>query len=466
MKTNIFSIELDFDKFEKFLELFEDAVIISNQKGDILLVNSKVEKVFQYTEEEILNLKIEDLIPSRKRAGHVSHRKHYQKNPIPREMDQRLDIRGLRKDGKEIPLKISLNSIESKKGLLIASEIRDISADYEVQNKLIHSEQYATSILEGVAARIVVLDKNGVVEAVNRAWEEFIEENKENLSIHINVGDNLKEITLDENNPYNHFAKRIGIGIERVSSGKMNIFTTEYPITLGENQKWFLLQISPMKTEQGGTILTFFDITKQKKAQKDLIDSYETTLEGWSRAMDLRDKETEGHTQRVTEMTVKIAKKMGVPEHEIVHIRRGALLHDMGKLGIPDNILFKPGKLDEEEWEIMKQHPVFAYDMLYPIEFLRLSIDIPYCHHERWDGTGYPRGLKGEEIPLAARIFAVVDVWDALRSDRPYRDGWPEEKVIQYIKDNAGTHFQPQIVDIFIKVLEEENKANRRPIVA
>lgn len=182
--------------------------------------------------------------------------------------------------------------------------------------------------------------------------------------------------------------------------------------------------------------------------------AYDTTIEGWSRAMDLRDKETEGHTQRVTEMTLRIARELGVKEDEIVHIRRGALLHDIGKMGIPDGILLKPGPLTEDEWEIMKRHPVYAYDMLYPIEHLRPAIDLPYCHHEKLDGTGYPRGLKGKEIPLAARIFAVVDVWDALRSDRPYRPAWPKGKVLEHIRSLAGTHFDPKMVEMFLKIVK------------
>ncbi|MEA2575068.1 MAG: hypothetical protein QOH93_2366, partial [Chloroflexia bacterium] len=153
--------------------------------------------------------------------------------------------------------------------------------------------------------------------------------------------------------------------------------------------------------------------------------AYDRTLEGWSGALDLRDKETEGHTQRVTEMAVRLARALGVRENALVHLRRGALLHDIGKMGIPDSILLKPGPLTDEEWVIMKRHPVYAHELLSPIDFLRPALDVPYCHHEKWDGTGYPRGLKGEQIPLSARIFAVVDVWDALSSNRPYRGAWP-----------------------------------------
>ncbi|MEA2575140.1 MAG: hypothetical protein QOH93_2438, partial [Chloroflexia bacterium] len=182
--------------------------------------------------------------------------------------------------------------------------------------------------------------------------------------------------------------------------------------------------------------------------------AYEATLEGWSHALDLRDKETEGHTQRVTEMTVRLAQELGAPEADVVQIQRGALLHDIGKMGIPDSILLKPGPLTEEEWEIMRKHPVYAYELLSPISFLRPALDIPYCHHEKWDGTGYPLGLKGEQIPLAARIFAVVDVYDALSSDRPYRKSWPQDKVLAHIRELSGTHFDPRIVEAFLLLTE------------
>lgn len=149
----------------------------------------------------------------------------------------------------------------------------------------------------------------------------------------------------------------------------------------------------------------------------------------------------------------------GIPENEMVHIRRGALLHDIGKLGVPDNILLKPSQLNDDEWAIMRKHPVFAYEWLYPIEYLRPCLAIPYSHHEKWDGTGYPQGLKGEQIPLAARIFAVVDVWDALTSDRPYRQAWPQEKVLEYIRQQARAHFDPKVVELFLQMIREtENK--------
>jgi len=155
-------------------------------------------------------------------------------------------------------------------------------------------------------------------------------------------------------------------------------------------------------------------------------------------------------------MTVSIARKMNIKNEELPHIRRGALLHDIGKMGVPDSILLKPGKLDEGEWEIMKKHPVYAYEMLAPIDYLRPALDIPYCHHEKWDGSGYPRGLKGKQIPLAARIFAVVDVYDSLTSDKPYRKAWSEEDTLALIKKESGSHFDPEVVKVFLEYIQKK----------
>ncbi len=193
-----------------------------------------------------------------------------------------------------------------------------------------------------------------------------------------------------------------------------------------------------------------------QRANANLTLAYDATIEGWSRALDLRDKETEGHTQRVTELALRLAGVMGFSEAELVHVRRGGLLHDIGKMGVPDRVLLKPEPLTEEEWVVMRKHPEYAYELLSPIAYLRPVLDIPHYHHEKWDGTGYPRGLKGEQIPLVARIFAVVDVWDALRSDRPYRPAWTEEKAREYIRLQTGTHFDPEVVDSFLRLLDAE----------
>ncbi len=211
------------------------------------------------------------------------------------------------------------------------------------------------------------------------------------------------------------------------------------------------------------------DITGRKQAEQEIyhlhaeltraydrtLNAYDATIEGWSRALDYRDHETEGHSRRVTELSLRLARALGIGEEELVHVRRGALLHDIGKMGVPDRVLLKPGPLDDDEWELMRRHPSLAREMLGPIAFLRPALDIPHCHHEKWDGTGYPQCLQEEAIPLAARLFAVVDVWDALRSNRPYRKAWERERVLDHIRGLSGTHFDPQVVQAFLVLMAE-----------
>jgi HD-GYP domain-containing protein (c-di-GMP phosphodiesterase class II) len=221
---------------------------------------------------------------------------------------------------------------------------------------------------------------------------------------------------------------------------------------LSHNQEW----IDFLETLAGQAAIAIENYQLYESLQQsnlELSQAYETTIEGWSKALDLRDKETEGHTQRVTRMTEKLAQALGLNETEIINVHRGSLLHDIGKMGVPDNILLKPGPLTADEWAIMRQHPLFAYEMLHPISYLRPALDIPYCHHEKWDGTGYSRGLKGENIPLVARIFSVVDVWDALNSDRPYRHAWTKEKISSYIHENSATYFDPWVAESFLDLV-------------
>jgi PAS domain S-box-containing protein len=208
--------------------------------------------------------------------------------------------------------------------------------------------------------------------------------------------------------------------------------------------------------DQAGLALDNADLLARLQASNAaLAEAYDATLEGWVHALDLRDKETEGHTRRVTAMTLHLARAMDFDEEQLTHIYRGALLHDIGKLGIPDRILQKAGPLDEAEWALMRMHPVYAYEWLQPIAFLRPALAIPYCHHEKWDGSGYPRGLRGEEIPLAARIFALVDIWDALRSERSYKAAFPEDQALAWIAAQAGKHLDQRVIDLFISRLPE-----------
>ena len=214
-----------------------------------------------------------------------------------------------------------------------------------------------------------------------------------------------------------------------------------------------------MRTQDEFAILTeSFNkmVTNLNQSHDELIAVYDSTLEGWAKALELKDSEVQGHSLRVTDLAVQLARKMGLKGDDLANFRRGALLHDIGKMGIPDSILHKPGTLNEVEQAIVRRHPQYAYDMLKQIDYLRPALDIPYCHHERWNGGGYPRGLKGNQIPLSARIFAVVDVYDAMTSNRPYRAAMPHEDVILYLKYQRGRHFDPQIVDAFLQMLMDE----------
>jgi putative nucleotidyltransferase with HDIG domain len=217
---------------------------------------------------------------------------------------------------------------------------------------------------------------------------------------------------------------------------------------------WVFLDALAMQAAIAINTATLF--AQLQQANSELTHAYNATIEGWSRALDLRDRETEGHSVRVTELALQLAKRMNLPPEELDHIRRGALLHDIGKMGVPDRILLKPGPLNADEWQVMRQHPIYAYEWLSPIPFLQPALAIPYAHHERWDGSGYPRGLRGEQIPLMARIFAVVDVWDALRSVRPYRLPWSEERVMTHIYALSDSHFDPQVVKAFLDLIQEQ----------
>lgn len=224
---------------------------------------------------------------------------------------------------------------------------------------------------------------------------------------------------------------------------------------------YFDLVYQPLRDERSvhGVLVQAVDITAQVQARKaaeeltnDLRAAYDETIEGWARALDLKDEGTAGHSRRVTDLTVELSRRMGLADEALEHIRRGALLHDIGKMGIPDSILLKPDALTADEAEIMQRHTQYAYDFLYPIAYLWPAIDIPYCHHESWDGSGYPRGLVGADIPIAAQIFAVVDVFDAMTSDRPYRPARTRDEAISYIAAHAGTHFAPEVVDTFLNL--------------
>jgi PAS domain S-box-containing protein/putative nucleotidyltransferase with HDIG domain len=247
-------------------------------------------------------------------------------------------------------------------------------------------------------------------------------------------------------------------GVPLINKGKVSgVLEVFHRTTLEPDTEWFDF-LNSLAGQAAIAIENASLYESQQRTYQELTLAYDATIEGWSHALDLRDKETEGHSLRVTDLTLKLAGAFGLNNDELIQMRWGALLHDIGKMGVPDGILLKPGPLTDEEWVVMRKHPSFAYEMLSPIHYLRQALDIPYSHHEKWDGSGYPQGLKGKQIPLSARIFAVVDVWDALRSDRPYRSAWSDEKAYNHIRSLSGTHFDPQVVEKFFLALGKMSK--------
>lgn len=249
---------------------------------------------------------------------------------------------------------------------------------------------------------------------------------------------------------------RAAYAVPLIAKGQLlGVLHVLYRRPLTPNHEW--LEFLDMLARQ--TAIAISDAQQLRALERshdDLMLAYDTTLAGWARALELRDKETAGHAQRVTELALRLASQLGVADSDFLHLRHGALLHDIGKMAISDTVLLKPDRLNSTEREMMERHPVYARDLLMSIPYLRPALDIPYCHHEKWDGTGYPRRLQGEQIPLAARIFAVVDVWDALTQDRPYRRAWSEDRAREYIRAELGRHFDPRVGEAFLKMLAQD----------
>ncbi len=318
-----------------------------------------------------------------------------------------------------------------------------------------------SSALEAAANAIVISDINGNIEWVNPAFAKLtgyaVDEAKGQTTRLLRSGQHEPEF-------YKQLWETIladqvwhGVMINRRKDG--SLYDEEQTITPVKDARGVIRHFIAIKQ----------DVSERREhelalqaAHQALTDAYDATIVGWSRALDMRDQETQGHSERVTALTVRLARAMGLPEEEIEYVRWGALLHDIGKMGIPDAVLLKPGPLTNEEWALMRMHPIYSYELLKQIGFIQPSLAIPISHHERWDGQGYPAGLKGEQIPLSARIFAVVDVWDALTNDRPYRKAWPPERARDYVAQHAGIHFDPVVVKVFLDHIDTWLYDNKR----
>jgi PAS domain S-box-containing protein/putative nucleotidyltransferase with HDIG domain len=475
-----------------------DAIISLDADQRVILFNPAAEKMFRCPAAEVIGQPLDRFIPERFREAHREHIRNFgQTNQTKRSMGALDSLTCLRADGKEFPAEISISQVEMAGQKIYTAILRDVTerkqAEEGIKTQLQRLEalhridmaiasgleinfslglllDQVLSLLDVDAAVILLLDPLAHFLSF-AAGQGFHSDAIKHTQLQIGKG-HAGRVALEQRAVHIPNLTETSDDLTRALSLSHEKFTSYYavPLIVKGRVKGVLEIFHRSPLHPNGEWINFVEtmanqaaimiedaglFSELQRSNFELSLAYETTLEGWSNAMDLRDKETEGHTKRVTDLTVKLAREMSISEDDMIHIRRGALLHDIGKIGVPDRILYKANKLTKKEWEIMRQHPVHAYNLLSRIEFLRPALNIPYCHHEKWDGTGYPRGLKGENIPLSARIFAIVDVWDAITSDRPYRSAWTEEKALKYIKEQSGSYFDPQVVDAFLRLIGE-----------
>ncbi|MCX5717744.1 MAG: PAS domain S-box protein [Nitrospirae bacterium] len=481
------SDEKELFALKKAVETMQLGVTTTDTQGIILYTNPAEASMHGYSIEELLGREVNILAPS----ACLKKRTLGQLNEI---TSWRREGFNVRRDGSTFPVQLISDVVKDKDGqpIGIVTTCEDITERKKTEDRIQRQLQrlttlrdIATAILSSLDLKVmlnVLLDHlinrlnidAAVITLLNRhtlAMEYaesrgFRSNGISNIKLELGEGlagqvaierrlisiPNLHDKEIPGVNPL--FLKKEGLvayyGLPLIAKGQVKgILELFHRTTMDPDSEW----LEFMDALAAQTAIAIDNATLFNELQSSNIEitrAYDSTLVGWSRALDLRDKETEGHSQRVTGLTMQIARAVGLTESELVHIRRGALLHDIGKLGIPDSILLKSSPLNEEEWEIMKQHPIYAYQMLSPINFLRPALDIPYCHHEKWDGTGYPHGLTGEDIPIAARIFAAADVWDALCSARSYRGAFKEEKAVEHMRSLEGTHFDPEVLTVFL----------------
>jgi len=482
------------ERFRAVAQSANEAIVVADSSGKITSWNKGAERLFLYAEHEALGQPVSFMMPEPYRTQHHQGVQRLHTTGESRVIGKTYEGQGLKKDGSQFPVEISLAAWETAKGKFFSAIIRDITerkrAEEAIRNQLerltaLRTIDLAISssmdlrvtlniLLEQVTTRLSVDATDVLLLSPHTQMLEFVAGRGFRTDAlrytRLRLGTGLAgRATLERRMIQISDLSKDGNGLDRSPLLAKEGFITYFGVPLiakgrvrgaleifhrtrlEPNQEW--LDFMEMIAGQAAIAIDNAELYDGlQRANTELVLAYDTTLVGWSRALDLRDKETEGHTQRVAEITERLARTMGMGDAELVQVRRGALLHDIGKMGAPDAILLKPGKLTDAEWVQMRKHPQFAYDMLAPIAYLRPALDIPYCHHEKWDGSGYPRGLQGEQIPLAARIFAVVDVWDALRSDRPYRKAWSEEQARAYLCEQAGKHFDPRVVEAFLQM--------------
>jgi PAS domain S-box-containing protein/putative nucleotidyltransferase with HDIG domain len=483
---------------ERYRSLFEyasDSIFLINLENvQFVDANLNAQKMLGYSRDELFHMEPADLTVSQD----ISQVEELFEATL-------ADNQGLfetvlvRKDRTQIPVEISSRIFELGSKQYVLSFVRDISERYQAEERIqrqlhrisvlreidaiiassldLHISlgvilEYVLSELEIDAADILVYDptimmldviaRRGFRAKVSSFSKRSLsssfagEAAMEGRQIFISSIDDAERKRILSSSEDEDFSSYMALPLiaRGETKGVLELF---HRSSLSKNEEWmgFAEALAGQAAIAIENIALFQNL---KKANIDLSIAYDTTLEGWSKALEFFDHDTEGHTRRVTDLTMRLAAALGVPDVQLVHMRRGALLHDIGKMAIPGEILNKKGKLTDEETQIVQQHPQAAYKLLSPIPFLRPALDIPYCHHERWDSSGYPRGLKGEEIPLAARIFSVVDVWDALTSDRPYRKAWTRQETLDYILSESGRFFDPEVVSVFSQIVPTLNR--------
>ncbi|MBI2413754.1 MAG: PAS domain S-box protein [Deltaproteobacteria bacterium] len=492
IEEKVRELKSTYAQYKALLETSNDMIIVADSERRIIFWNRVAETSFGYSREEAIGRDVVLTVPEIYREAHL---KGFAEFMVTGTIKSRLrEVEGLRKDGTLFPIELSLSSYSVGDNVFVMAILRDITerkkTETQIKDQLERLKALRnidTAITASMDLRLtlgVIIDQIAATLKADAADILLLNKDTARLEFHAGKGfytDALKETRLKIGEGHAGRAafdgKLLCIRDLRASGDdfvRAPLFKDEgfvsycaVPLVSKGALKGVLEAYSRAERTPPPDYYDFLEALALQaaiaidnaslfndlyRANMELSMAYETTLEGWSSALDLRDKETEGHSRRVTEMTVRIARAMGFSDVELVHIRRGALLHDIGKMGIPDAILLKPGPLDPDETEIMKKHPVYAYGLLSPILYLRPALDIPYCHHEKWDGSGYPRGLKGAEIPLSARIFTLVDIWDALHSDRPYRKAWDDERIREHLKSLSGKALDPKVVEVFFSM--------------
>ncbi len=479
-------------RFRSLAESSQDIIILFNCDYQVVYINQAGLKSLGLNEEEVIGKSPKEIFSDPILVKNLEF--DLEQIFESKEMGQRVGIWPRNVNGtnnQKIFFDWRLSPVLNAEGQLdwVLGIARDISSLIEAESALRKSEEKFRRIFEASALGISITDLSGNFMDGNPAIEKMLGYALEEYRT-LSVSDISHPDDLQENLQM----------LAEYLSGERNSFSIEKRVKRKDGSiVWGKLISTVVRDENGEPLFTIGmleDITNRKQSEEkekliqselqrllldadqsrkamlsviedqritekelkritnDLLMAYDSTLQGWSNALELREHETAGHSRRVVSLTLKIARALGLEEEKLAHIERGALLHDIGKMGIPDNVLLKPGPLNDEEWVIMKKHPIYAYNLLSRIDFLEQAIDIPYSHHEHWDGSGYPQGLSGEDIPLAARIFAVVDIWDALGADRPYRQAWTQTKILNYIQEISGKQLDPKIVEVFLNIIE------------